>query len=141
MTDRPRIILEGKSLGEYFEQTIENKKLKDKLYAKEQECEKLKEEVSLLKESNSKLQQMEDGKSIEKFYLQQLDQLKSENEELKKYIKHLHNLCGNETDKQYELKQTLTEIKEVCNSVWGNGLDEEVDKFDLILQKIREVEE
>lgn len=32
-------------------------------------------------------------------------------------------------------KQALTEIKEICNSVWGNGLDEEVDKFGLILQK------
>ena len=37
-------------------------------------------------------------------------------------------------------KQTLTEIKEICNSVWGNGLDEEVDKFDLILRKISECE-
>ena len=42
MTDRPRITLEGKSIAEYFEQTIENKKLKDKLYAKEKECEKAK---------------------------------------------------------------------------------------------------
>ena len=42
MTDKPRIILEGKSLGEYFEQAVENKKLKDKLYAKEKECEELK---------------------------------------------------------------------------------------------------
>jgi hypothetical protein len=41
----------------------------------------------------------------------------------------------------YKLKQTLIEIKEICNSVWGNGLDEEVDKFGLILQKISEVED
>ena len=39
-----------------------------------------------------------------------------------------------------KLKQTLTEIKEICKSVWGNGLDEEVDKFEQILQKISEVE-
>ena len=43
----------------------------------------------------------------------ELDQLKTENEELNKYIKHLHNLCGNETDKQYKYKQTLTEIKQL----------------------------
>lgn len=47
MTDRPRIILEGKSLGEYFELIIKNKKLKDELYAKKQECEELRQ---LLKE-------------------------------------------------------------------------------------------
>ena len=35
-------------------------------------------------------------------------------EELKEYIKHLHNLCGNETDNQYEYKQTLQEIKEIA---------------------------
>lgn len=42
MTDKPRIILEGKSIAEYFEQAVENKKLKNDLYAKEQECERLK---------------------------------------------------------------------------------------------------
>lgn len=56
-----------------------------------QECNRLKEEVSLLKESNSKLQQIEDGKSIEKFYLQQLDQLKDENEGLKEKIMYLES--------------------------------------------------
>lgn len=43
-----------------------------------------------------------------------IDKLKADNEELKEYIKHLHNLCGNETDKQYGYKQTLTEIKEIA---------------------------
>ena len=57
------------------------------LKRKEQECERLKEEVSLLKESNSKLQQIEDVNSLEKCYLQQLD----------------------------KLKQTIAEIKEICN--------------------------
>ena len=52
------------------------------LKRKEQECERLKEEVSLLKESNSKLQPIEDVNSLEKYYLQQLDQLKKENENI-----------------------------------------------------------
>ena len=44
-----------------------------------------------------------------------------------------------ELKENIKLKQTLTEIKEICNSVWGNGLDEEVDKFGLIQEKISEV--
>ena len=50
MTDKPRIILEGKSLGEYFEQAVENKKLKDKLYAKEKECEELKKYLNQIRD-------------------------------------------------------------------------------------------
>lgn len=184
------------------------------LKRKEQECNRLKEEVSLLKESNSKLQQIEDVNSLEKCYLQQIDQLKAENEKLKntimqkcpqcgevylnpigcelyeqidqlkaknkeleeandeknellaqlgcptiatarrlaltlkeqvkakeeegdrlkEYIKHLHNLCGNETDKQYKYKQTLIEVKDfVENEMIPNG-----DTY-IILQKISEV--
>ena len=64
-------------------------KLQNQLKRKEQECERLKEEVSLLKESNSKLQQIEDVNSLEKCYLQQLDQLKAENEQLKTMLKDL----------------------------------------------------
>ena len=40
-----------------------------------------------------------------------------------------------------KLKQTLAEIKEICKSVCGNGLDEEVDKFGDIIDKINEVED
>ena len=53
MTDKQIITLEGKSIAEYFERIVENKKLKDKLYAKEQECKELKndnlQEVGQLK--------------------------------------------------------------------------------------------
>ena len=63
--------------------------LEEKILRKEQECERLKEEVSLLKESNSKLQQIEDVNILEKCYLQQLDQLKAENEKLDKEVKLL----------------------------------------------------
>lgn len=47
-------------------------------------------------------------------YYKQLKRKEQECEELKEYIKHLHNLCGNETDNQYEYKQTLQEIKEIA---------------------------
>lgn len=58
---------------------------------KEQKCNRLKEEVSLLKESNSKLQQIEDVNSLEKCYLQQIDQLKAENDGLKEKIMYLES--------------------------------------------------
>ena len=106
------------------------------LKRKEQECERLKEEVSLLKESNSKLQQIEDVNSLEKCYLQQLDQLKAENEKLKKQVCGLRpelksiidkTCCKYNIEAKYyhekiveiinnldELKQTLTEIKNIA---------------------------
>lgn len=119
---------------------------------KEQECEKLKEEVFLLKESNSKLQQIENSKSIEKFYLQQLDKLKAEN-------KHLNELL-NQALKDYDRTlNALAEIKEIAEK--NNKTEEELfkirhsrlPKFSMgalygrhnlaseILQKINEVED
>ena len=84
-----------------------------KLYArKEQECEELKEEVALLKESNSKLQPIEDANSIEKGYLQQLDQLKKENEELKLENKKLENANNALHDDLFEIKQKNKQYKE-----------------------------
>ena len=71
-----------------------------------------------------------------------LDQLKAENDELKKYIKHLHNLCGNETDRQYQYKQTLTEIKEIIHFNKTNRLlGGAYISIEQILQKISEVED
>ena len=92
------------------------------LKAKEQECEAYKMEADEGKEINA--------------------ELKAENDELKEYIKHLHNLCGNETDKQYEYKQTLTEIKDIAergfkHSQCNCGAKADLD---LILQKISECE-
>ena len=79
----------------------------------------------------------------------EIDQLKAENETYKKMLEDEEIILAlNEVrtgerhlwyNKAQRLEQTLAEIKEICNSVWGNGLDEEVDKFDLILQKISEV--
>ena len=65
-----------------------------KLYKrKAQECERLKEEVSLLKESNSKLQQIEDVNSLEKCYLQQLDKLKQTIAEIKEITENMNKEC------------------------------------------------
>ena len=94
------------------------------LQVKEQECERLKKEVSLLKESNSKLQQIEDVNSLEKCYLQQLDQLKEKNE---------------------KLEQTLADIKEIAKNFIKNVSDRCVETTPMygvhkqILQKISEV--
>ena len=100
-----------------------------KLKEKEQECEKKSWEIGNLgyKIKNQR-------KEINKLQ-QQLDQLKEENEELKEYIKRLHNLCGNETDKQYKYKQTLAEIKEIVGIGLVDGLQpEEYSGFLKILQ-------
>ena len=83
---------------------------------KEQECEKLKKEVSLLKESNSKLQQIEDANSLEKYYLQQLNQLKQINEELQKENEKLK--------KQLQAKeQECEELKKIVNEAKNSKLD------------------
>lgn len=175
-----------------------------KLKAKEQECERLKKEVSLLKEINSKLQQIEDVNSLEKCYLQQLDKLKKENEKMSKGYAELTEivssyiddftgyneklggfdivLCIKELSHQldqlkveieqekalketyltcykakhediegvlFKLKQTLTEIKAICNNndeLQGDFNVVDCDKYKLgkhnlankILQKIKE---
>ena len=108
------------------------------LQAKEQECERLKEEVSLLKEINSKSQQIEDANSLEKYYLQQLDQLKADNDSLKSELMQtycyldadretidqlkadndlLRKTHKTEQDRRRAYENALAEIKEMCNSV------------------------
>lgn len=123
----------------------------NKLYKKEQECERLKEEVSLLKESNSKLQQIEDVNSLEKCYLHQLDQLKAENKELKKQRQADKGLITSTGKINYQLlqeydklKNCLTEIKEIAENVQSfvdwNLEDDVYTEMDKILQKISECE-
>ena len=85
--------------------------LEEKLLRKEQECERLKEEVSLLKESNSKLQQIEDVNSLEKCYLQQLDQLKAENEQLKRQHQADKGLITSTGKMNYQLIQEYDKLK------------------------------
>ena len=73
------------------------------LKAKEQECEKWK---AIIGEA-----QIEQGK------LQQLDELKKENEESKNAYTRLNSLYNDNCNYTYKLEQTLTEIAEMCNSV------------------------
>ena len=132
---------------EFHNLLVENEEIKEQLKRKEQECERLKEEVSLLKESNSKLQQMEDSKSIEKFYLQQLDQLKAENDELKRCYKNNSTLLDFEetnttklVNKIMKLEKTLAEVKEIVTKMeYGNDFDYDFTWGEQILQKISEV--
>ena len=122
---------------------------------KEQQCNKLKEEVSLLKESNSKLQQIEDVNSLEKCYLQQIDQLKADLQDYQEWFdefKSMFKYDGNEPDCNEELyycveetvkennklKQTLIEIKEIAEKL-TDDYGHKVSNAKIILQKISEV--
>ena len=108
---------------EYLDGACENHKcdlkiireLEQKLKAKEQECEMLKEKLIkwLGKEG---LRQ-----SDKEFYEQQLDQFKAENDKLK--VRNIKYMNGNIS---YQLKnslykQTLTEIKEIVSSTLDCG--------------------
>lgn len=91
--------------------------LLEELKAKEQECERLKEEVSLLKESNSKLQQIEDVNSLEKCYLQQLDQLKANNDALFKAIEEVNKINKKLEAENERLKKEIRLYD--CIDKWG----------------------
>ena len=110
----------------------EIKELLAELKRKEQECEELNEELYYWVNG-----EYCDNKCN---VVKELDQLKAENEELKEYIKHLHNLCGNETDKQYEYKQTLIEIKFWARELLKRTGQVVPNEIKQILQKISECE-
>ena len=102
---------------------------------------------------------MEDAlNSLEKCYLQQLDQLKTENEELEKELRQKKMTILMNNDHYFEvgqtnkkLKQALQEIKAICNNndeLQGDFNLVDCDKYKLgkhnlankILQKISECE-
>lgn len=89
---------------------------RNELKRKEQECKALREEKAY---TDMACKQFEE----------QLDQLKSENEELKKYEYHY-------LDKFLKLKDCLTEIKEIVENEMTPNCD-----TNIILQKISECEE
>lgn len=111
---------------------------------KEQECERLKKEVSLLKESNLKLQQIEDVNSLEKCYLQQLDQLKVELEQ-EKALKETYLTCykAKHEDIKGELfklkaeNDTLFKAIEEVNKI-NKKLKAENERLDKELSKVYE---
>ena len=111
-------------------------RLTKELEEKEIVIDQLKAENKILEKDKANLD------AIKETLKAQFKQLEKENVKLKELVKtrieDLCDSCGASSMmpmpcKVYE--QVLTEIKEICNSVWGNGLDEEVDKFGLILQK------
>ena len=124
----------------------------NKLDAKEQECEELKEIINEAQNSGLDLKSFLVGEAVRNEYEQQLDQLKVEKDELKKEIKHYKqiaqyhgDLSVKYTNRSAKYKQTLTEIKGIAeetiriadleglNGVYRRGLAK------LILQKISEV--
>ena len=106
---------------------------------KEQECEELKKETERWKSNfNGKVSAIEE-------LLQQLDQLKAENEELKKTVMQKCPQCGEIYLNPIgaKLYEALTEIKEIAergfkHSQCNCGAKADLD---LILQKISEVED
>ena len=124
---------------------------------KEQECEKLKEDEKSLLNVIDHLQKTK-NEWEEKYndLGQDFDQLKAENEKLKSEIKHYKqiaqyhgNLSVKYTNKSAKLKQTLAEIKVICNNndeLQGDFNVVDCDKYKLgkhnlankVLQKIKE---
>lgn len=68
------------------------------------------------------------------------DELKAKNEESDKYIKHLHNLCGNETDKQYKYKQALTEIRQLLEDALDTDKTSAEQSFDNLYEALEKCE-
>ena len=103
------------------------KKLTKQLQAKEQECERLKNERTI-------------------DLVNQLDQLKAENEVLQKDLATIDAVKDTVKAQYEELKQTLTEIKEMCKEEkgWVNCSDmkltETAQFAQQIFDKISEVE-
>ena len=116
----------------------ENEKLKEQFQAKEQECKKLKKIINEAKNSKLDLKSFLVGEAVQNEYEQQLDQLKAENDKLKKQVCGLRpelkyiidKTCSkyNIQAKTYHEKiveiinnlekyeQTLIEIKVICNN-------------------------
>lgn len=118
------------------------RELQDKLKAKEQECERLKADVERWKSNfNGKVTAIKE-------LLQQLDQLKAKNEELKRRLEVKGNIlkltdeAKNEYSKENKkLKQTLAEIKEIIHFNKTNRLSGGACiSIEQILQKINEYE-
>ena len=126
---------------------------------KEQECEELKKIINEAKNSKLDLKSFLVGEAVQNEYEQQLDQLKAENEELKKdviealklvEITSTHNTF--QESRINKLSKTLTEIKEIAESeidskefmaiqcMLNGSVDNKNKVLKQILQKISECE-
>lgn len=189
MTDKQIIIDDQKETIHRLQQECTEKTdtiiaLGEQLKAKEQECEELKEEalhsdygimknnlegaITYLEKENKDLSKIIDCKNETVLSLkQQLDQLKAEKEEIKKYLgissktimerlEELQEFRDNDKYKLYLAEQTLTEIKEIAKNsccLQPTSTCEEYENckecsrtsddvtVQQILQKINEVEE
>lgn len=106
------------------------------LQRKEQECEELKKEIAFGNNGT-----LSDKIRVEVFkeLNNENNQLKAENDELKKKCNiYTCGICGNKEDCN-KLYKTLTEIKEIAEYCYDE-VDKENDGFWLILQKISECE-
>jgi chromosome segregation ATPase len=121
----------------------------DELLRKEQECEELRTERTNLKWD------LENNIQVKNHAMEEINQLKAENEELKKEINNKYSVSNFNVifmrEHIHNLKQTLTEIKEICNNndeLKGNFNLVDCDKYkygkhnlaNKILQKISEYE-
>lgn len=115
--------------------------LKEKLLRKEQECEELKEQLERADEDiKMKCTRCAMTNQLD----EQLDQLKSENKDLKEEIGKLKEENEYNEANAIEFKQTLIEIKEIAKTMYKNYHQEpdlvKIHAFNKILQKISEVE-
>ena len=178
MTDKQIIIEDcphfiGECCQEYLDGVCENHKcdlkiireLEQKLKAKEQECEELKEEalhsdygimknnlegaITYLEKENKDLSKIIDCKNETVLSLkQQLDQLKAENDQLKRQHQGDKGLITSTGKQNYQLlqeydklKTTLAEIKEIAEKGCYDDCGMPLDELSIILQKISEVED
>lgn len=133
-------------------------KLKEQLKAKEQECERLEEELyywvngeycdnecNVVKELDQLKKQHEADKGLitstgkmNYQLLQEYDKLKTENNNIKETFDGLFKVQYKLADNNKKLRQCLTEIKEITEE-W-EGAESAYMVSSLILQKISEVE-
>ena len=113
-----------------------------KYLRKEQECEELKEQLTILDDEDVVVEI-----TVKQF--EEYKKLKAENDELKKDLDFQKNMyeCAraDEEDKFeeiLELKQTLTEIKEIANKFdyWNSNLSQASEILHAIIERISEVE-
>ena len=128
------------------------KEMEEQLKHKEQECEKLKLDLIEAKAHGDYLNNLALSKTLDTVS-NKLDQLKAENDELKKQFKlaePLYQACNIKDKKINKLKQTLAKIKEIaennkhsvlCFTVFeSDAIKVNNEPMAVILQKINECE-